>query len=83
MKAGEFADGTRTLRAKIDMEHINMLMRDPVIYRIKHAHHHRTGDKWCIYPMYDMAHGKVIQLKTLLTQFVHWSLFLIVSSMIG
>jgi len=58
MKAGEFADGTRTLRAKIDMEHINMLMRDPVIYRIKHAHHHRTGDKWCIYPMYDMAHGQ-------------------------
>ena len=58
MKAGEFADGTRTLRAKIDMQHINMLMRDPVIYRIKHAHHHRTGDKWCIYPMYDMAHGQ-------------------------
>jgi len=58
MKAGEFEDGTRTLRAKIDMAHINMLMRDPVIYRIKHAHHHRTGDKWCIYPMYDMAHGQ-------------------------
>lgn len=58
MKAGEFADGTRTLRAKIDMAHINMLMRDPVLYRIKHAHHHRTGDKWCIYPMYDMAHGQ-------------------------
>src|SRR5687768_11548574 len=58
MKAGEFADGARTLRAKIDMEHINMLMRDPVIYRIKHAHHHRTGDKWCVYPMYDMAHGQ-------------------------
>ena len=48
----------RTLRAKIDMAHINMLMRDPVIYRIKHAHHHRTGDKWCIYPMYDIAHGQ-------------------------
>ncbi|HEX7844301.1 MAG TPA: glutamine--tRNA ligase/YqeY domain fusion protein [Chitinophagaceae bacterium] len=58
MKNGEFADGTRTLRAKIDMAHINMLMRDPVLYRIKHAHHHRTGDKWCIYPMYDMAHGQ-------------------------
>jgi glutaminyl-tRNA synthetase len=58
MKAGEFADGTRTLRAKIDMAHINMLMRDPVLYRIKHAHHHRTGNKWCIYPMYDMAHGQ-------------------------
>lgn len=58
MKAGEFEDGTRTLRAKIDMAHINMLMRDPVLYRIKHAHHHRTGDKWCIYPMYDFAHGQ-------------------------
>jgi glutaminyl-tRNA synthetase len=58
MKAGEFPDGSRTLRAKIDMAHINMLMRDPVLYRIKHAHHHRTGDKWCIYPMYDFAHGQ-------------------------
>lgn len=58
MKAGEFPDGSRTLRAKIDMAHVNMLMRDPVLYRIKHAHHHRTGDKWCIYPMYDMAHGQ-------------------------
>ncbi|NOT52112.1 MAG: glutamine--tRNA ligase/YqeY domain fusion protein [Chitinophagaceae bacterium] len=58
MKDGAFEDGTRTLRAKIDMAHINMLMRDPVLYRIKHAHHHRTGDKWCIYPMYDMAHGQ-------------------------
>lgn len=58
MKNGEFPDGSRTLRAKIDMAHVNMLMRDPVLYRIKHAHHHRTGDKWCIYPMYDMAHGQ-------------------------
>ncbi len=58
MKAGEFPDGARTLRAKIDMAHINMLMRDPILYRIKHAHHHRTGDKWCIYPMYDFAHGQ-------------------------
>jgi glutaminyl-tRNA synthetase len=58
MKNGEFPDGSRTLRAKIDMAHSNMLMRDPVLYRIKHAHHHRTGDKWCIYPMYDMAHGQ-------------------------
>lgn len=58
MKAGEFADGSKTLRAKIDMAHSNMLMRDPVLYRIKHAHHHRTGDKWCIYPMYDFAHGQ-------------------------
>ncbi len=58
MKAGKFKDGERVLRAKIDMSHINMLMRDPVMYRIKHAHHHRTGDKWCIYPMYDFAHGQ-------------------------
>ena len=58
MKDGAFADGTRTLRAKINMAHVNMLMRDPVLYRIKHAHHHRTGDKWCIYPMYDFAHGQ-------------------------
>ncbi|MFT4154618.1 glutamine--tRNA ligase/YqeY domain fusion protein [Parafilimonas sp.] len=58
MKAGKYKDGERVLRAKIDMAHINMLMRDPVIYRIKHAHHHRTGDNWCIYPMYDFAHGQ-------------------------
>ncbi len=58
MKNGEFPDGSRTLRAKIDMSHTNMLMRDPVLYRIKHAHHHRTGDAWCIYPMYDFAHGQ-------------------------
>jgi glutaminyl-tRNA synthetase len=58
MKEGKFKDGEKVLRAKIDMAHINMLMRDPIIYRIKHAHHHRTGDKWCIYPMYDFAHGQ-------------------------
>jgi len=58
MKQGEFPDGSRTLRAKIDMSHTNMLMRDPLLYRIKHAHHHRTGDDWCIYPMYDFAHGQ-------------------------
>jgi glutaminyl-tRNA synthetase len=58
MKAGEFTDGAKTLRAKIDMGHPNMHMRDPLMYRIKHAHHHRTGDKWCIYPMYDFAHGQ-------------------------
>jgi glutaminyl-tRNA synthetase len=56
MRAGKYEDGTRVLRAKIDMASPNMLMRDPVLYRIKHAHHHRTGDKWSIYPMYDMAH---------------------------
>ncbi len=58
MRAGEFKDGEKTLRAKIDMQHPNMLMRDPLLYRIKHAHHHRTGDQWCIYPMYDFAHGQ-------------------------
>ena len=58
MRKGEFPDGARTLRAKIDMAHTNMLMRDPLLYRIKHAHHHRTGDAWCIYPMYDFAHGQ-------------------------
>ncbi|MEA3458934.1 MAG: glutamine--tRNA ligase/YqeY domain fusion protein [Candidatus Thermoplasmatota archaeon] len=57
MKAGEFADGEKVLRAKIDMSHPNMNMRDPVIYRVLHASHHRTDDKWCIYPMYDWAHG--------------------------
>jgi glutaminyl-tRNA synthetase len=58
MKERAFPDGSKTLRAKIDMAHPNMLMRDPVLYRIKHAHHHRTGDTWCIYPMYDFAHGQ-------------------------
>jgi glutaminyl-tRNA synthetase len=58
MKKGEFPDGARVLRAKGDMSSPNMHMRDAVIYRIKHAHHHRTGDEWCIYPMYDFAHGQ-------------------------
>ncbi len=58
MKNGDFAEGTRVLRAKINMASTNMLMRDPIIYRIKIATHHRTGDKWCIYPMYDFAHGQ-------------------------
>jgi len=58
MKAGKYKDGEKVLRAKVDMESTNMLMRDPLLYRIKHAHHHRTGDKWCIYPMYDFAHGQ-------------------------
>ena len=57
MKEGEYGDGTKTLRAKIDMSHPNLNMRDPVIYRILHSSHHRTGNKWCIYPMYDWAHG--------------------------
>jgi glutaminyl-tRNA synthetase len=58
MRAGEFPDGSRTLRAKIDMASPNLNMRDPIMYRILHASHHRTGDKWCIYPMYDFAHGE-------------------------
>lgn len=58
MKAGEFADGSKVLRAKIDMAHPNLLLRDPVLYRIKHETHHRTGDDWCIYPLYDFAHGQ-------------------------
>ena len=58
MKNGQFAEGSRTLRAKIDMAAPNMLLRDPILYRIKFAHHHRTGDAWCIYPMYDFAHGQ-------------------------
>ncbi|MFN3967417.1 glutamine--tRNA ligase/YqeY domain fusion protein [Flavobacterium sp.] len=58
MKNGEFPNGTHILRAKIDMSHNNMLMRDPIMYRILHSHHHRTGNDWCIYPMYDWAHGE-------------------------
>ena len=58
MKKGEFAEGSRVLRAKIDMAHPNLLLRDPVMYRIMHIHHHRTGDKWHIYPMYDWSHGQ-------------------------
>jgi glutaminyl-tRNA synthetase len=58
MKAGEFAEGSRVLRAKVDMASPNMHMRDPILYRILHAEHHRTGNKWCIYPMYDYAHGQ-------------------------
>ena len=58
MKEGKFKDGEKVLRAKVDMAHTNMHMRDPILYRIKHAHHHRTGDTWCIYPMYDFAHGQ-------------------------
>ena len=58
MRAGEFPDGSKTLRAKIDMAHPNLNMRDPVMYRILRATHHRTGDEWCIYPMYDWAHGQ-------------------------
>src|SRR5256885_5820816 len=58
MKKGEFPDGSRTLRAKIDMSSPNLNLRDPVMYRIKHASHHRSGDKWCVYPSYDYTHGQ-------------------------
>ena len=58
MRDGKYVEGEKVLRAKIDMAHPNMLFRDPLLYRIIHAHHHRTGDKWCIYPMYDYAHGQ-------------------------
>jgi glutaminyl-tRNA synthetase len=58
MRNGKYKDGEKVLRAKVDMASPNMHMRDPIMYRIKHAHHHRTGDKWCIYPMYDFAHGQ-------------------------
>jgi len=58
MRKGKYRDGEKVLRAKVDMESPNMQLRDPIIYRIKHAHHHRTGDEWCIYPMYDFAHGQ-------------------------
>ena len=58
MRDGKYADGEKVLRAKIDMASKNMFFRDPILYRIKHAHHHRTGDKWCIYPMYDFTHGQ-------------------------
>ena len=58
MRAGKYQDGEKVLRAKIDLASPNMLLRDPLMYRIKHAHHHRTGDTWCIYPMYDFAHGQ-------------------------
>lgn len=58
MREGRYQDGEKVLRAKIDMAHPNLLMRDPLLYRIKHARHHRTGNKWCIYPMYDFAHGQ-------------------------
>ena len=58
MRGGKYKDGEKVLRAKVDMAHTNMHMRDPILYRIKHAHHHRTENKWCIYPMYDFAHGQ-------------------------
>lgn len=65
MRGGEFPDGARTLRSKIDMAAANMNLRDPVMYRIIHAHHHRTGDAWCIYPMYDWAHGQSDSLENI------------------
>ena len=72
------------LRAKIDMAATNMHMRDPIIYRIKHAHHHRTGDKWCIYPMYDFAHGQSDSIENITHSVsAHWNLFRTVSCTTG
>lgn len=65
MRTGKYKDGEKVLRAKVDMAHTNMHMRDPIMYRIKHAHHHRTGDAWCIYPMYDFAHGQCDAIETI------------------
>ncbi len=65
MRNGEFPDGAKILRAKISLDSPNMHMRDPILYRIKHEHHHRTGDKWCIYPMYDFAHGQCDALESI------------------
>ena len=71
MRAGEFPDGSRILRAKIDMASPNMNMRDPVMYRILHADHHRTGNNWCIYPMYDFAHGQSDSIEGVTHSHVH------------
>ena len=65
MRKGEFADSAKVLRAKVDMASPNMHLRDPLMYRIKHAHHHRTGNKWCIYPMYDFAHGQCDSIESI------------------
>ncbi|MCH7990467.1 MAG: glutamine--tRNA ligase/YqeY domain fusion protein, partial [Planctomycetes bacterium] len=65
MKAGEFEDGAHVLRAKIDMSEKHLILRDPIMYRIRHAHHHRTGDTWCIYPMYDFTHGQSDSIETI------------------
>ena len=71
MKNGEFPDGAKVLRAKIDMASANINLRDPVIYRIIHMHHHRSGDQWCIYPMYDWAHGQSDSLEGVTHSCVH------------
>lgn len=65
MREGKYEDGAKVLRAKIDMSHPNMMFRDPLLYRIKHARHHRTGDKWCIYPMYDYTHGQCDSIESI------------------
>ena len=74
MKAGQCQEGERVLRAKIDMAHDNMLMRDPVIYRVKFVEHHRTGNDWVIYPMYDLRTANRIPLNAFRTACVRWSL---------
>ena len=74
MKNGEFPDGSHVLRAKIDMASPNINMRDPIIYRVAHMTHHNTGDKWCIYPMYDFAHPIEDAIEGVTTLSVPWSL---------
>ena len=74
MKEGKYADGTKVLRAKIDMASPNINMRDPVIYRVAHMTHHRTGDQWCIYPMYDFAHPIEDAVEELHILYVHLNL---------
>lgn len=83
MRAGEFEDGAMTLRAKIDLASGNFNMRDPVIYRINHLHHHRTGNQWCIYPMYDFAHPIEDALEGITHSCAVWSLKITVRFTIG
>ncbi len=83
MKNGEYPDGSKVLRAKIDMASPNINMRDPVIYRIARMTHHNTGDKWCIYPMYDFAHPIEDARRELPILSVHWSLRITDHSMTG
>ena len=83
MRAGEFPDGARVLRARIDMASPNINMRDPVLYRILHASHPRTGDEWCIYPLYDFAHGQSDAMRASPTPSAHSSSRITVRSTTG
>ncbi len=83
MRAGEFAEGTHILRARIDMASPNINLRDPAIYRIRHASHHRTGDAWCIYPMYTFAHPIEDAIENITHSVSHWSSRISVRSTTG